>query len=90
MECQKAARRFVHILRSAERLDVPPQVVAALPSAKKLLATRGSLDRSCVFQALLPVACTALVLALCCYCGLHSSSQQSIAGHYDDMTNLAT
>ncbi|PSN30336.1 hypothetical protein C0J52_26389, partial [Blattella germanica] len=86
MECQKAARRFRHILRSAERLDVTLQDVAALPGAKKLLSRRGSQDKNRVLHTLLPVACTALVLALYCYCSLHSSSQQTIAGKSGDLT----
>ncbi|KAJ9575938.1 hypothetical protein L9F63_007194, partial [Diploptera punctata] len=87
MECQKAARRLKHILRSAERLDVSPQELAALPGAKKLLAPRGGQDRSRVVHTVLPVLCTVVVFAFYCYCSLHSNntSQQSIAGHYDDM-----
>jgi hypothetical protein len=88
MECQKAVRRLKHIMRSAERLDVTPQDLARLPGVKKLLAQR-TYERSGIFQTLLPVICTVLVFALYCYCSHHGNtgSQQSLAGHYDDMVS---
>ena len=88
MECHRAARRLKHIMRSAERLDVTPQDLARLPGFKKLLAQR-TYERSRILQTLLPVICTVVVFLLYCYCSHHenSGSQQSLAGHYDDMVS---
>ena len=88
MECQNAARRLKHIMRRAERLDVIPQDLARLPGFKKLLAQR-SCERSRILQTLLPVICTVVVFLLYCYCSHHENngSQQSLAGHYDDMVS---
>lgn len=88
MECHKAARRLKHIMRSAERLDVTPQDLARLPGFKKLLAQR-TYERSRILQTLLPVICTVAVFLLYCYCNHHENngSQQSLAGHYDDMVS---
>ena len=88
MECHKAARRLKDIMRSAERLDVTPQDLARLPAFKKLLAQR-TYERSRILQTLLPVVCTVVVFLLYCYCSHHENngSQQSLAGHYDDMVS---
>jgi hypothetical protein len=88
MECHKAARRLKHIIQSAERLNVTPQDLARLPGFKKLLAQR-TYERSRILQTLLPVIFTVVVFLLYCYCNHHedSGSQQSLAGHYDDMVS---
>lgn len=88
MECHKAARRLKRIMRSAERLDVSPQDLARLPGFKKLLAQR-TCERSRILQTFLPVICTVVVFLLYCYCNHHENngSQQSLAGHYDDMVS---
>jgi hypothetical protein len=88
MECQKATRRLKHIVRSAEQLDVTAQDFARLPGVKKLLAQR-TYERSRILQTLLPVICTVVVFVLYCYCNHHGDnrSQQSLAGHYDDMVS---
>ena len=88
MECHKAARRLKRIMRSAERLDVTPQDLARLPGFEKLLAQR-TYERSRILQTLLPVICTVVVFLFYCYCSHHENngSQQSLAGHYDDMVS---
>jgi len=91
MECYKAARRLKRIMQSAERLDMSPHDLARLPGFKKLLAQR-TYERSRILQTLLPAICTVVVFLLYCYCNHHENngSQQSLAGHYEDMVSRKT